>query len=84
MLTEVNDTYSQGGYGGGSNNAYGGQQQPQQQSVGYSGGGGYGSQQGYTQSYPGYESYQQAPDYSQTTVSELSSCLRKNFVFREI
>lgn len=73
MLSGVNDDYSQGGYGGGSNNAYGGQQQPQQQSVGYSGGGGgYGSQQGYTQSYPGYESYQQPPDYAQTTVSELS------------
>lgn len=60
---------SQGGYGG-SNNAYGGQQQPQQQSVGYgSSGGSYGSQ-GYTQSYQGYESYQQ-PDYAQTSVSEL-------------
>ncbi|XP_012230333.1 PE-PGRS family protein PE_PGRS16 isoform X1 [Linepithema humile] len=57
---------SQGNYGG-SNSAYGGQQQPQQQqSVGY-GGGGYGSQQGYTQSYQGYESYQQPPDYAQTT-----------------
>lgn len=58
---------SQGGYGG-SNNAYGGQQQPQQQqSVGY-GGGGYGSQQGYTQSYQGYESYQQPQDYGQTVI----------------
>lgn len=62
--------FSQGGYG--SNNAYGGQQPQQQQSVGYGGGGsGYGSQ-GYTQSYQGYESYQQS-DYAQASVNKFKT-----------